>query len=262
MRILTAIRKSVCVFKNCRSSLLFRSLVHSRIMVKFLGQNEAINIDQELFNEYKFSVDQLMELAGLSCAVAIAKCYPISDLISNNILVFCGPGNNGGDGLVCARHLKLFGYCPSVYCPKRTEKPLYQNLITQCQAMAVPFLEAVPPAEALRKNYSLLVDALFGFSFRPPMRQEFVSVVDAIQKSGVPICSVDIPSGWDVEDGAPESGGLEPDLLISLTAPKKCAQKFRGRFHYLGGRFVPFALERKYDLKLPKYPGTEVCVKL
>jgi NAD(P)H-hydrate epimerase len=232
------------------------------MMVKFLGQNEAINIDQELFNEYKFSVDQLMELAGLSCAVAIAKCYPISDLKCNNILVFCGPGNNGGDGLVCARHLKLFGYYPSVYYPKRTEKPLYQNLTIQCQAMAIPFLEEAPTAEELSKKYALLVDALFGFSFRPPMRKEFVPVVDAIKSSGIPLCSIDIPSGWDVEDGAPELGGLEPDLLISLTAPKKCAEKFRGRFHYLGGRFVPPALEQKYDLKLPKYPGTEVCVKL
>jgi NAD(P)H-hydrate epimerase len=261
MRLLRAFRK-LGFFTNIKTTVLCERCVHGRTMVKFLGQNEAVNIDIELFNEYKFSVDQLMELAGLSCAVAIAKCYPVSDLKDNNILVFCGPGNNGGDGLVCARHLKLFGYCPSICYPKRTEKPLYQNLTTQCQAMAIPFLEDTPSAEALSKNYSLLVDALFGFSFRPPMRAEFVSVVDAIKKSGVLLCSVDIPSGWDVEHGPPESGGLEPHLLISLTAPKKCAEKFKGRLHYLGGRFVPPALEKKYGLELPKYPGTEVCVRL
>jgi NAD(P)H-hydrate epimerase len=49
-----------------------------------------------------------MELAGFSCAVAIAKCYPLSTLSNGNVLVCCGPGNNGGDGLVCARHLKMF----------------------------------------------------------------------------------------------------------------------------------------------------------
>lgn len=49
--------------------------------MKFLNQEEAINIDLELFNQYKFSVDQLMELAGLSCATAIAKCYPKYTLI-------------------------------------------------------------------------------------------------------------------------------------------------------------------------------------
>lgn len=77
--------------------------------MKFLNQTEAQNIDQELFNEYAFSVDQLMELAGLSVAVALAKTYPLdSGNFKNKVLVASGPGNNGGDGLVAARHLKLF----------------------------------------------------------------------------------------------------------------------------------------------------------
>ena len=43
-------------------------------------------------------------------------------------------------------------------------------------------------------------------------------------------------------------------MLISLTAPKKSATQFTGRYHYLGGRFVPPALEKKYQLNLPPYP--------
>jgi len=62
-----------------------------------------------LFSDYGFSVDQLMELAGLSVATAIAKSYPsVKGDNSPTVLVCCGPGNNGGDGLVAARHLKLF----------------------------------------------------------------------------------------------------------------------------------------------------------
>lgn len=61
-------------------------------MVNFLGQQEAINVDVELFNEYKFSVDQLMELAGLSCAHAIAKTYSTNSLQNKTILICCGPG--------------------------------------------------------------------------------------------------------------------------------------------------------------------------
>lgn len=66
------------------------------------SQNDAIAVDQELFRDYAFSVDQLMELAGLSCAHAVALSYD-----KGKVLVLSGPGNNGGDGLVCARHLKL-----------------------------------------------------------------------------------------------------------------------------------------------------------
>lgn len=79
------------------------------LFIKLFSQEEAINIDQELFNEYKFSVDQLMELAGLSVATAVAKTYPLQEMSrKGTLLVCCGPGNNGGDGLVCARHLKMF----------------------------------------------------------------------------------------------------------------------------------------------------------
>ena len=76
--------------------------------MKYLTQDEAQKIDQELFNEFAFSVDQLMELAGLSVALALTKAYPLSAEKSGNVLVCCGPGNNGGDGLVAARHLKMF----------------------------------------------------------------------------------------------------------------------------------------------------------
>lgn len=67
-------------------------------------------------------------------------------------------------------------------------------------------------------------------------------------------------SGWDVETGA--SDGIQPDLLVSLTAPKKAASHFQGRYHFLGGRFVPPALDRKYALNLPQYPGTECVLQL
>ena len=58
-----------------------------------------------------------------------------------------------------------------------------------------------------------------------------------------------------MERGGPD--GLQPDMLISLTAPKKSAVHFRGRYHYLGGRFVPPALEKRYGLNLPPYPSTQ-----
>uniref|UniRef100_UPI00398EAC1B NAD(P)H-hydrate epimerase n=1 Tax=Pristiophorus japonicus TaxID=55135 RepID=UPI00398EAC1B len=229
--------------------------------LKYLGQEEAQAIDRELFDEYKFSVDQLMELAGLSCASAIAKAYPLSSLRKQTpaVLVLCGPGNNGGDGLVCARHLKLFGYEPTIFYPKRPSKPLFQALTTQCQKMDIPFLTEFPSEPLfIDEVYNLVVDAIFGFSFKGEVREPFAAILGTLEAVTLPIASVDIPSGWDVEMGGPH--GIQPDLLISLTAPKKAAAHFRGRYHFLGGRFVPPALEEKYGLNLPDYPGTE-CVR-
>lgn len=229
--------------------------------VKYLGQEEAVNIDEELFSEYAFSVDQLMELAGLSCATAIARAYPVSRLgRGGTLLVCCGPGNNGGDGLVCARHLKMFGYNPSVFYPKQSSKQLFKNLVTQCQQLDIPFLSFLPDAPLITESFSLVVDAIFGFSFKPPIRPEFVDVFDKLKRTEIPLASIDIPSGWDVETGDPD--GLHPECLISLTAPKKCAQHFKGKFHFLGGRFVPPSLAIKYDMNLPPYPGTDCIVEL
>ncbi|XP_075049088.1 NAD(P)H-hydrate epimerase [Mixophyes fleayi] len=231
--------------------------------LRYLSQAEAQAVDEELFNEYKFSVDQLMELAGLSCAVAVAKAYPVSSFTSNlpTVLVACGPGNNGGDGLVCARHLKLFGYEPAIFYPKRPSKTLFENLTTQCKKMDIPFLSEFPQeAEVIDGAYNLVIDAIFGFSFKGAVREPFGSVLNTLKRITIPIASVDIPSGWDVEKGNPD--GIQPDMLISLTAPKQSAVHFSGRYHYLGGRFVPMALQKKYNLRLPLYPDTECVYKL
>nr|CAG4645021.1 EOG090X0AXR [Leptodora kindtii] len=226
---------------------------------KFLGQEEAIQIDEELFNEYKFSVDQLMELAGLSCAAAILEAFPNN----HKVLICVGPGNNGGDGLVCARHLKLFGYQPTIYYPKRTNKPLFKNLTHQCTLYDIPFIADCPGLDEINNSYNLVVDALFGFSFKPPVRPEFADIITHLAQTTVPLCSIDIPSGWNVETGPEESSlSLNPEMLISLTAPKKCAEKFQGKHHFLGGRFVPEKLAAKYQLNLPPYPSSQPCVRL
>jgi NAD(P)H-hydrate epimerase len=92
-------------------------------------------------------------------------------------------------------------------------------------------------AHALRSS-NVILDAIFGFSFKPPVRAPFDYALEFISISRLPIVSVDIPSGWDVESGNAEGVGLNPDVLISLTAPKLGVQHFKGR-HFLGGRFVP-----------------------
>lgn len=243
--------------------------------VKFLAQDEAINLDKELFSEYAFSVDQLMELAGLSVATAITRCYPIDKY--DKPVVCCGPGNNGGDGLVAARHLKLFGYSPVVVCPKPGRGLLYQNLITQCKKFQINILEDASD-ELFCKSGDLIIDAIFGFSFKPPNRNpDFAKLLRQIAKfsTNTPLVSIDIPSGWHVEHGYTtiednqaeietelRIPALKPECLISLTAPKLCARYFEGRHHFLGGRFCPRSIEEKYKLNLPKYPSTDIVVRL
>jgi NAD(P)H-hydrate epimerase len=138
--------------------------------------------------------------------------------------------------------------------------------VKQCQEFELHFLSYLPhETHLISDSYNLIVDAIFGFSYKPPLRPQFAEILTKMVEvgaMGVPIISVDIPSGWNVEEGPPKDDTpvLQPDCLVSLTAPKKCAQHFSGRYHWLGGRFVPSTLEQNYKLNLPLYSGTEQCV--
>lgn len=258
--------------------------------ISFLGQKAAQELDEDLMGPLGFSVDQLMELAGLSVASAIAAEYSITSF--PRVLVLAGPGNNGGDGLVAARHLHHFGYIVSCCYPKRTDKQLYKKLVTQCSSLDIPFLEIDEVlAQPLSSQADVVIDSLFGFSFKGTPRPPFDGLIKAMVEndggsgtvatsSAAPsdgsrnrasdvatvrrpvIVAVDVPSGWDVEQGDVSHSGLSPDMLVSLTSPKFCARYFEGVHHYLGGRFVPPQIVEKYNLKLPEYPGVSQCVRI
>jgi len=130
--------------------------------------------------------------------------------------------------------------------------------------MKIPVIPATSDIESLRTalhSSDVILDAIFGFSFKGPIRSPFDSALPLLTDSGLPIVSVDIPSGWDVEKGNSEDLGLNPNVLVSLTAPKEGVRSFKGR-HFLGGRFIPKTLEEKFSLNLPNYPGFDQIVEL
>eukprot|EP00898_Chlorokybus_atmophyticus_P004946 jgi/Chlat1/5452/Chrsp36S05420 len=233
--------------------------------VSYLTAAAAAAIDERLMGSLGFSLDQLMELAGLSVASAVSEVY--SSATHRSILIICGPGNNGGDGLVAARHLYHFGYTVEVCYPKRTDKPTYNGLVVQCESLGVPFISPDTLSNKLTE-YDIVVDAIFGFSFsgtcspRPPF-DHILNLLKPSKGTKLPaLVSVDIPSGWHVEEGDVDGMGLRPNMLVSLTAPKLCARKFTGELHYIGGRFVPPGIVREFDLRLPSYSGSSACVRV
>ncbi|RYP02025.1 hypothetical protein DL764_005993 [Monosporascus ibericus] len=224
-----------------------------------LSAAAATALDKELMSTGAFSIDQLMELAGLSVSQVVYKVHPPNK--GNRILVACGPGNNGGDGLVAARHLRHYGYQPTIFYPKRSKHDLYQRLSKQLEDLDVPFVEDFSKAV---KSTDHIIDAIFGFSFSGEVREPFPAVIEALQDAKVPVTSVDAPSSWNIETGPPESGvgsKFNPDFLVSLTAPKPLVKYFKGR-HFIGGRFVSTAIAKKYDFEVPEYQGLDQFVEV
>jgi len=227
--------------------------------IRTLTAKAAAELDKELMSSGAFSIDQLMELAGLSVSQAVWRFHPPNKGI--RVLVACGPGNNGGDGLVAARHLHHYGYKPTIYYPKQSKNELYQRLAKQLKDLRVPFVEDFHIA---LKNTDHVVDAIFGFSFSGEVREPFPSVIEALRDTKIPVLSVDAPSSWDIENGPPDSGpgkGFNPPALISLTAPKPLVKYFKGR-HFLGGRFLSEEMAAKFNLDIPPYEGIEQIVEV
>ncbi|CDO96316.1 unnamed protein product [Kluyveromyces dobzhanskii CBS 2104] len=236
--------------------------------LKVVSSKAAASIDQELMGPVGFTLQQLMELAGLSAAEAVLKQYP-AKTPKNQVLVISGPGNNGGDGLVCARHLKLFGYEPVVYYPKRSgREEFYGQLVKQLEFFEVPVLgkdDGNWVQYLKHDNTVCVIDAMFGFSFHPPMRAPFDEILSELKQSEkkVPIVAVDVPSGWDVDQGPTDSSAIQPDTLVSLTVPKPCAQFLNPEAnHYVGGRFIPKHFAQKYGFESFGYKSGDQILKL
>jgi len=224
-----------------------------------LGSKAAAALDEELMSTGAYSIDQLMELAGLAVAQTLFALSPPQK--SPRVLIACGPGNNGGDGLVAARHLHHFGYKPTLYYPKQGKSEIYQRLRTQLEHLKIPFTESFPET-VVKSDY--VIDAIFGFSFSGEVREPFPKVIQALAGSKVPVLAVDAPSSWNIETGPPADGpGKEynPAALISLTAPKPLVKFFRGR-HFVGGRFVGKDIAERYGFDIPPYQGADQIVEI
>ena len=97
--------------------------------IPYINAETSALVDKELMGSYNYSIDQLMEIAGLTVAKVVNNEFILNLKSSKEknikIITLCGPGNNGGDGLVASRYLKEFGNDVEIFYPKKILKILY-----------------------------------------------------------------------------------------------------------------------------------------
>ncbi len=180
------------------------------------------------------STDTLMENAGLACAVHIRE--RMNGAAGRRVLLLIGPGNNGADGLVIARHLRRWG--ADVQCYVVRGRPNDDPKMDSALAYGVSVLDAADDPdrkslESLLAGADLVVDAILGAGRYRPLTgivQEVAALVNhhRSQEARQTVVSVDLPTGVNPDTSDADMGSIAADLTLALCCPKFGIASFPG----------------------------------
>ncbi len=175
--------------------------------------------DRILMKDYHIELQMMMENAGRALAVQASRLAGGS-ILDKRVLVMAGKGNNGGGGLVAARHLHNWRARVEVTLASSVHElrdvPAKQLLILH--SMKVPILEASAKVNA--NDFDLIVDALLGYNQKGNPRGRIAQLVSLANNSGKPILALDIPTGLDPDDGSPHEPCVKAAQTLTLALPK------------------------------------------
>lgn len=182
-------------------------------------------LDESAINAFSVSGMVLMENAGRSTVEAMVNSF--GDPMGKKCIIFAGPGNNGGDGLVIARLLFLRGGRPEVFLlcpPEKLQGDAGRNL-QLLRELDVPLHEIkstsdLEDAEPIFHQPWTVVDALFGTGLGRDLSGHFASAVNRINRFTCPRIAVDIPSGLDADSGEIRGACVKADLTVTFALAK------------------------------------------
>jgi hydroxyethylthiazole kinase-like uncharacterized protein yjeF len=186
--------------------------------------NESMRaVDRAAIEELGIPSLVLMENAARGVVDALGETFPGA----GSAALFCGPGNNGGDGLAVARHLAVRGYEALIFLASfgRELSPDAAVQLAICRKMGLPIRELIgdidiAAAIEAASHCDLTVDALFGTGLSRPLAGAFAALVEAINALPQPLVAVDLPSGLSGSSAHPPGPHAVADLTVTFAAPK------------------------------------------
>ncbi len=192
----------------------------------------------------EFGIDSLLLMENAArgfCDILEAEFGPCRD---KRIFIFCGKGNNGGDGFAISRHLHNRGARITVVAgfePSSLKKDAKKNfdIITR---MGIPVR---PLSELAEKNCDLIVDALLGTGLSGAPKEETQTLIDAMNQIPAPVIAVDMPSGAEASFGHVYGACVHADLTVTFAAKKP------GQFLYPAKEYCGRVLVS--DISIPRH---------
>jgi len=145
---------------------------------------------------YGISILDLMENAGRGVADVARRDFGAA---GKRILVVCGTGNNGGDGLVAARHLSKDGRVEVLLARPPDQLGTEEARTNFSRLRDVRVLEGLAESEEAMARADMIIDALLGVGAEGPLREPYATLIREMNASGKPILSVDVPSGFGAD---------------------------------------------------------------
>ncbi len=189
--------------------------------------------DRDATQRYGLPSITLMENAGAGAARIIRRLAARGDSgLKAPYTVVCGPGNNGGDGFVVARHLHNAGEAVDVIVlgdrpyPEGSDARIHRDV---AERMGIGFREtAAPPGPDDIPARGTVIDGIFGTGLSRRVASPFAEWIDALARAGLPVIALDIPSGLDAETGEVLGAALAARATITFAARKTGFERARG----------------------------------
>ncbi len=191
--------------------------MEERAGVVFVTADEMRKIDDMTIREFRVDVLMLMENAGRATAMLAMRMLQ-GTILGKRVACLVGGGNNGGDGMVAARHLANWGADVKVIVGTTKDKmkdvPLGQLHILE--KMGVPILST----DYALRDYDLLIDSLIGYGLEGNPRDRVAMIIEGANSSGHPVLALDLPSGMNATTGEAYDPCIKATATLTLALPK------------------------------------------
>jgi len=230
--------------------------------VPAITTDQMRRVDQLMVEAYGISLLQMMENAGRLLA-ALARRLLDGSVKDRRITILCGAGNNGGGGMVAARHLHNWGASVQVQLAAEAAR-LNDVPAHQCRTVRVLGLDTRVTPDLGQAD--LVVDALIGYGLTGDTRPEVAEWIERGNGARRPVLALDTPSGLDVTTGVPARPSMRATATLTLALPKigllaETARRFVGHL-YLADIGVPPELYQQMGLSVPAMFAAEGIVAL
>jgi NAD(P)H-hydrate epimerase len=184
--------------------------------IPFITTQQMVEVDRLMIEEYGIQLIQMMENAGRNLA-ELSRRMLGGDVRSKCIAVLCGAGNNGGGGMVAARHLHNWGadILLKVLSPQDRLKDVPAHQFQILKKMGIPDQETIN-----LNTIDLVIDAMIGYGLSGDPRGAIADWIRRVNDTARPVLALDTPSGLNTTTGMPGKPCIRATATMTLALPK------------------------------------------